>query len=1137
MARTPIITLIIVAFLINTFGPLPAQAQGGVFLPAPGIRVSLSLQFNPPVLKGLKIHPDNPFRFDFILDKGDSTLANDQLKEESSKLIKYFLASLTVPEKDLWVNLSPYEKDRIVPKSFGQTEMGRDLLAQDYLLKQITASLIYPEDEFGKKFWKRVYEEASKKFGTTNIPVNTFNKVWIIPEKAVVYENAKAGTAYVVESKLKVMLEQDYLALEKGLSSPKSSVGDPGHGNDKDVNALGSQIVREIVIPELTKEVNENKNFAQLRQVYNSLILATWYKKKIKDSILSQVYADKNKVKGVEYTDSVIPAKAGIQNKGDVEGIYQQYLQAFKKGVYNYIKEETDPTTQQIISKKYFSGGFNLAIVALEERKVFSGSEIISRNKAMLVEVRVEGLNDKAMLSEAEVEDHAKIIFGEAFREHLAELAEINKQADYNAQSVFSKILELRNVLGSEFFRHWPEFRNSWMEHQEGYQRYGPEFIFAMSIRFYQEFGNNLSAYWPELNLALAKAPIARAIVQFGGIIKSREDLRDILKELNSIYQKAHSSEDYFTFDSTVTLSKIVHNSQELKDISEELLTLYGSTPEESREKMSRAFGNVVHIILNTGDIREVGKELQTILADNNDEYVYDKSVSLRGLRGNIHEKSDIKKSWNYLTELALYMGKEARRAFRAIEGLITEELINTQEDMEKYKRILWEMLRVDVTHSKGSLTKRPNEKPLRESDALQDFFQEVWSDYIIGLANKAENIDNLARTLVDQAKHISNELGSVVEEMVSVVSKDKREREEFIKRWSKFEEEHLVPLGYHVLLYLIEKGKDEFMYEAIVYKLEHQEERLVGGESVVTVYGKKVDNVNLHPSGGHSINGKRFVFINSDIDSYLAFIEEVRQGVKYLQKKGADFSPTVNPLIRDFFLQYNGEHLKKLYFQRIRAHEYGHQAQDMKGAKYNKEDRFGLPYGIWNTLFPYQRESIDRETVAHLSEFILADDPKYALIDMIDKVFFSSSGVETGSIYEFSALWILHNLVDSERKPSLKDWFSYSKVLDSIEYLFKLDPEELRSLALQLMENNWSKELAKIVAEADAAMVKTTTPGGIDFNADKIGLQIQNDGESIRFKMDPTMLQQLQNAPGFVPVVISIQPMENLALFLGLDK
>ena len=78
--RNPYIALgLIFAFLVNTFGPLPsAQAQlaspaGGEFLlPAPGVMVHLSPEFNPPILKGIKVHPDNPFRFDFILDQGDS---------------------------------------------------------------------------------------------------------------------------------------------------------------------------------------------------------------------------------------------------------------------------------------------------------------------------------------------------------------------------------------------------------------------------------------------------------------------------------------------------------------------------------------------------------------------------------------------------------------------------------------------------------------------------------------------------------------------------------------------------------------------------------------------------------------------------------------------------------------------------------------------------------------------------------------------------------------------------------------------------------------------------------------------------------------------------------------------------------
>jgi threonine dehydratase len=342
---------LLLAFLANTLGPIPTAQADELVLPQPGVMVALSPQFNPPILKGLKVHTDNPFRFDFILDQGDS------LEQESPKLIKYFLAGLTIPQQDLWVNLSPYEKNRIIPPSFGLTEMGRDLLAEDYILKQITASLIYPENKIGEEFWKRIYEQAAQKYGTTDIPVNTFNKVWIVPEKAVVYENVKAGTAYVVEAKLKVMLEEDYLALSKVGTDTNSW---PKMGRKSELVSV--PIIRQIVIPQLTKEVNEGKNFAQLRQVYNALILATWYKKKIKDSILAQIYEDKNKVAGLSYPNKIDTSSPNAL-VGDPEHIYQQYLKAFKKGAYNYIKEEIDPVTQQVIPRKYFSGGMDLAML------------------------------------------------------------------------------------------------------------------------------------------------------------------------------------------------------------------------------------------------------------------------------------------------------------------------------------------------------------------------------------------------------------------------------------------------------------------------------------------------------------------------------------------------------------------------------------------------------------------------------------------------------------------------------------------------------------------------------------------------------------------------------------------------------
>ena len=83
-------------------------------LPPPGVRIHLSPEFNPPILKGVTVYPNNPFKFDFILDQGDFSLfaspksrrikrGQGELKNESSKLVKYFLASITTPENDLWV--------------------------------------------------------------------------------------------------------------------------------------------------------------------------------------------------------------------------------------------------------------------------------------------------------------------------------------------------------------------------------------------------------------------------------------------------------------------------------------------------------------------------------------------------------------------------------------------------------------------------------------------------------------------------------------------------------------------------------------------------------------------------------------------------------------------------------------------------------------------------------------------------------------------------------------------------------------------------------------------------------------------------------------------------------------------------
>ncbi|MBF0478896.1 MAG: hypothetical protein HQL26_05395 [Candidatus Omnitrophica bacterium] len=366
-------------FLIASFmPPQGAWAQTVLNLPIPGTMLTTTPAYTPIMVKGLQIHPENPLLFDFIVDTGKSGLKVDSsnFKTESQKLIKYFLASLTIKEENLWVNLSPYEKNRIMPKDLSQTELGRDMLAQDYILKQLTASLIYPEKELGKKFWDavylKIYENRREKIedrptpknkSTTTIasnlsspvyhllsdnldlPTNILSKVWIVADKAKVLE--KNNTAYIVGAHLKVLLDTDYLAKQMAPASKSTAQ-----------EQIEPQIMRQIIIPEIEREVNEGAHFAQLRQMFHSMILAAWYKQTIKNSLLNQVYSNKSKTNGVQVDDLAIKEK-----------IYQQYLDAYKKGVFNYIKEDYDSANQQITSRKYFSGGEDFAMLKNVERE------------------------------------------------------------------------------------------------------------------------------------------------------------------------------------------------------------------------------------------------------------------------------------------------------------------------------------------------------------------------------------------------------------------------------------------------------------------------------------------------------------------------------------------------------------------------------------------------------------------------------------------------------------------------------------------------------------------------------------------------------------------------------------------------
>jgi adenosine deaminase len=1029
---------IVFAFFANGLS-LPAQAADFP-LPQPGVMVRLSPEFNPAILKGIRVHPDNPFRFDFILDQGDGVLRprpdQEQFKTESTRLVKYFLASLTIPERDLWVNLSPYEKDRIIPQSFGLTEMGRDLLAEDYMLKQITASLVYPEGETGKRFWKRIYQEASKKFGTTDIPVNTFNKVWIVPEKAVVYENAKAGTAYIVESGLKVMLEQDYLAFEKhavipsGVNSAKDHKTplDPSALPQSDINALGSKIVREIVIPELTKEVNEGKNFARLRQVYQSLILAAWYKKEIKNSILTQVYADRQKVAGIN-----------IDDPQERQRIYEQYLRAFKKGVYNYIKDEADTVTRNILPRKYFSGGFDLAMTGTALR---TGPILNITHDAGFM----DALSDKAMSISVDLESQG------------GGLPRQNLYSDGQSPG-FSDAKEM-----TDFLRKFPL--------PEGHVHFGSsvpkDVLWELAVK-------RTELNWDDINQELSheygmavdiKGVLnqARAILSIGGNGEKQQTLASLknyfftyitfkitnrvdLRRFNTIYKiigllTRGSPKLYQEISRQIALENYKNG---VRILIQRATLPVGSTQEEIYQKtlekvnaIKNGFAEAEREINSKLGDKDIGFESRLVFTV---ERYLDLDLILMQTRAllRILEEHDAFRRFIVGFDVADNEGLKTPTQMLPVVDLIHE--YNAKTGLEKGQPLA-------LTYHVGEDFKHVSlESAVRHVDEVLDMGAAgIGHGLVIGV--------NPERFLgKDKKEHVSERLTQIYYDLKNAklfkpeldavgLSIDEnalwQELESYSTR-NKYIREKVLPL-----INDIRHGTQmPLTEERRLYGLLNQMKGLYPDNMITIRYDeKRIEEIK-----------KRQKFVLNKLIEKRAVIE---------------VNPTVNVLLGP-----------------------------IKNYKEHPLPNFlGYEYTGLKKEFKKQRPVVSINT----------DNPTIVGVDLI---------------HEYVQVISAFNLTQDDVAQMIRNGIKYR--LGGFGLRFG---GQIKSL-LKTM---------KVDEGIDRAMLpaKQHDVGGIDFNSGRMNLQYRNGGGEIRFHLNPALLQQLQNTPGFVPVITSVQPAD-LRSFLGL--
>ncbi|MBL7070515.1 MAG: phosphoenolpyruvate synthase [Candidatus Omnitrophica bacterium] len=334
----------------------------------------------------------NSANFKVLVDKGDfakgkgllpkGTVPEQKLQEETKTLLDYFLVGVTLPDEAFWVNLRPDSESQIIDPYLEQTDVGKIMLEADLQLKKDTARMTSPETPEGRQYWNRLYKKAEELYGYATVTIPTLTRPWIVPGEIIVRESQ--DSAYVYKAVLRVMLEQDYLKSSGSTLALTYSFKDE---RAKALNEYSSQLIRELIIPRLTKEINSSKRYAALRQVYYSLILSRWFKNK---------FADK---KGL-LPQGTVPSYIDRINTLDLAGLtsksswskaayFKQYRKSFSDGEYN-VKEPVYTPTGQVI-RSYFSGGIQIAGSPINNRSGVVSSEEFSAGRLSKFGYLMEG--------------------------------------------------------------------------------------------------------------------------------------------------------------------------------------------------------------------------------------------------------------------------------------------------------------------------------------------------------------------------------------------------------------------------------------------------------------------------------------------------------------------------------------------------------------------------------------------------------------------------------------------------------------------------------------------------------------------------------------------------------------------------
>ena len=279
---------------------------------------------------------------------------------ETASLI-YFLTGLSLHDTDFWVNLMPEEPERIIDSNLGATMIGKIMLEADFQMKKDFCFYENPcESSTGEVFWdsldqkrKELVKKCMEMYpgeiqSVDNVLFATATRYWIEPDTITAYGDATGIFIENATLTIKSEFVLEYSAFE--ITDQSSSVSqDCRDYLAKALEEYGRYLLEleeELILPLVVKDVNTGEQYADLRQVYHSLVLAQWYKSQGSQSLFSGL-VNTNHVNTIPQWED-----------WDYETIWKEYADSFNKGECFCEKEQKTATA--LVTWTYQGGGINL---------------------------------------------------------------------------------------------------------------------------------------------------------------------------------------------------------------------------------------------------------------------------------------------------------------------------------------------------------------------------------------------------------------------------------------------------------------------------------------------------------------------------------------------------------------------------------------------------------------------------------------------------------------------------------------------------------------------------------------------------------------------------------------------------------